>query len=117
MATVETFLIIDTVQRRPLPVPDGKNKYCKNVQTIPAIRKRVTYTAHIRVMNAYPDSGQSGRVPEVCLSVPVPSEDSRLIPFWRVVGSMMEWTAGLISDDELCRALRKAAAEVERGGC
>ena len=66
---------------------------------------------------AYSENGQMGRAPQVCLPVPVPSQASRLIPFWRVVGSMMEWSAGLISDDELCRALRKAAVEVERGGC
>jgi hypothetical protein len=53
-------------------------------------------------------------VPEVRLPVPVPCE--RLIPFCRIVGSLMEWSGGLITDRELCQALRKAAVEVERGG-
>lgn len=53
-------------------------------------------------------------VPEVRLPVPVPCE--RLIPFVRIVGSLMEWSAGVISDCELCLALRKAAVEVEHGG-
>jgi hypothetical protein len=54
--------------------------------------------------------------PEVCVVVPLPSEDFRLIPFVRALGSLMEWSAGVISDRDVCRALRKAAAEVQRGG-
>ena len=54
--------------------------------------------------------------PPVCLSVPLPVEDHRLIPFFRAIGSLMEWQAGLISDADVCKALRKAAAEVQRGG-
>jgi hypothetical protein len=54
--------------------------------------------------------------PKVCLTVPLPDEDYRLIPFFRAVGSLMEWSAGLISDRDVCRALRKAASEVQRGG-
>jgi len=53
-------------------------------------------------------------VPPVCLPVPVPCE--RLIPFFRIVGSLMEWSSGLITDRELSKALHKAAAEVDRGG-
>lgn len=53
-------------------------------------------------------------VPEVYLPVPISCE--RLIPFCRIVGSLVEWSSGLISDHELCNALRKAAGEVERGG-
>jgi hypothetical protein len=60
------------------------------------------------------EPGQIARVPPVCL--PVPDSCERLIPFCRVVGSLIEWSAGTITDRELCRALRKAAAEVERGG-
>lgn len=58
--------------------------------------------------------GQLARVPPVCLPVPVPCD--RLIPFFRIVGSLMEWSSGVISDRELSHALRKAAVEVERGG-
>jgi hypothetical protein len=58
--------------------------------------------------------GQLALVPPVCLPVPIPCE--RLIPFCRIVGSLQEWSSGLISDLELCRALRKAAMEVARGG-
>jgi hypothetical protein len=54
--------------------------------------------------------------PKVCLTVPLPDEDYRLIPFFRAVGSLMEWSAGLISDRDVCKALRKAANEVQRGG-
>jgi hypothetical protein len=54
--------------------------------------------------------------PPVCLSVPLPVEDHRLIPFFRAIGSLIEWQAGLISDADVCKALRKAAAEVQRGG-
>ena len=61
-------------------------------------------------------NGQTARVPNLCLSVPVPDEESRLIPFFRVVGSLREWTGGVISDQELSRSLRKAATEVTRGG-
>ena len=53
-------------------------------------------------------------MPPVCLPVPVLYD--RLIPFFRIVGSLMEWSAGVISDRELCHALRKAAVEVDRGG-
>jgi hypothetical protein len=60
------------------------------------------------------DNGQFARVPPVCLPVPVPCE--RVIPFIRVIGSLREWSVGLISDRELSHTLRKAAAEVERGG-
>lgn len=62
------------------------------------------------------ENGQTARVPEVCVPMPVPFENARLIPFWRIAGSLMEWTLGIITDRELCRALRKAAAEVQRGG-
>ena len=54
--------------------------------------------------------------PQVCLAIALPDEDHRLIPFLRAVGSLMEWSAGLISDRDVCRALRKAAVEVEHGG-
>jgi hypothetical protein len=47
--------------------------------------------------------------------IPPPQEDYRAIPFLRVVGSLREWTSEAITDRELCRALRKAAAEVDRG--
>lgn len=53
-------------------------------------------------------------VPEVRLPIPLPCE--RLIPFCRIVGSLQEWANGIITDRELCQALRKAAAEVARGG-
>jgi hypothetical protein len=52
--------------------------------------------------------------PEVRLPLPVPCE--RLIPFCRIVGSLQDWADGIITDRELCLALRKAAAEVDRGG-
>ena len=60
------------------------------------------------------ETGQLDRVPPVCLPVPIPCE--RLIPFIRIVGSLMEWSTGLITDCQLSHALRKAGAEVERGG-
>ena len=60
------------------------------------------------------ENGQLARVPPMCLPVPVSCE--RLIPFIRVIGSLREWSAGLISDRELSLALRKAATEVARGG-
>jgi hypothetical protein len=50
----------------------------------------------------------------MCVPVPVPCD--RLIPFFRITGSLAEWSAGLISNYELGRVLRKAAAEVEHGG-
>jgi hypothetical protein len=53
--------------------------------------------------------------PEVRLPLPVPCE--RLVPFFRIVGSLQDWADGIITDRELCLALRKAAAEVDRGGC
>jgi hypothetical protein len=62
------------------------------------------------------ETGQTACCPDVCLSVSVPAEESRLIPFFRVLGSLREWTGGVISDRELCRSLRKAASEVARGG-
>jgi hypothetical protein len=62
------------------------------------------------------ESGQTARVPQVCLRAPFATEDTRLITFWRVIGSLMEWSAGIIADQELCCSLRKAAAEVEDGG-
>ena len=58
--------------------------------------------------------GQLALVPPVRLPVPIACE--RLIPFVRIVGSLREWSSGLISDRELCQALRKAAMEVARGG-
>jgi hypothetical protein len=60
------------------------------------------------------ESEQLAAVPEVYLPVPISCE--RVIPFCRIVGSLLEWSANLISDRELSRALRKAAAEVELGG-
>lgn len=54
--------------------------------------------------------------PQVCLSLAIPTAESQLIPFLRVVGSLREWSGGQISDEDLCRSLRKAAAEVRRGG-
>jgi len=62
------------------------------------------------------ENGQTVCSPDVCLSVSVPADESRLIPFFRVVGSLREWTGGVISDREMCRSLRKAASEVARGG-
>ncbi|MGD1079603.1 MAG: hypothetical protein ABR881_14875 [Candidatus Sulfotelmatobacter sp.] len=47
------------------------------------------------------EDGQLARVPPVCLPVPVPCE--RLIPFFRIVGSLIEWSSGVISDRELDR--------------
>lgn len=67
-------------------------------------------------MDRCTENGPISRDPNVCLPVPVPADDRRLIPFLRVVGSLREWSADLISDRELCRSLRKAATEVQRGG-
>lgn len=61
-----------------------------------------------------PENGLTARAPEVCLQVP--TEATRIIPFARVVGSLLEWEDGVISDDDLCKSLRKAASEVARGG-
>lgn len=58
--------------------------------------------------------GQLPLVPEVRLPIPLACE--RLVPFFRIVGSLVEWSAGVISDRDLCQALRKAAVEVARGG-
>jgi hypothetical protein len=44
-----------------------------------------------------------------------PGDHAKVIPFLRIVGSLKEWTTAVITDREFCRALRKAAAEVQRG--
>jgi|HubBroStandDraft_6_1064221.scaffolds.fasta_scaffold1024356_2 hypothetical protein len=56
---------------------------------------------------------QVTRVPLVWLAVPVPCE--RLIPFFRIAGSLKVLSAGVTSDRDLRHGLRKAAAEVDRG--
>ena len=40
-----------------------------------------------------------------------PPADDFVIPFIRVVGSLREWSAGVISARDLARCLRKAAKE------
>ena len=70
--------------------------------------------------NSVRPTRQDARYPEVCLSllgwwmIPPPS-DEYAIPFLRIVGSLQEWCYGVISDRDLARCLRKAAAEVQRG--
>lgn len=41
--------------------------------------------------------------------------DDCVIPFLRVIGSLREWSAGVISARELAQSLRKAARELSIG--
>jgi hypothetical protein len=68
----------------------------------------------VKKANMETENVKLARVTPVCLPVLVPCEC--LIPFFRIVGSLTEWSAGIITDRELSHALRKAAAEVDRGG-
>lgn len=44
-----------------------------------------------------------------------PPADECVIPFVRVIGSLREFSAGLISSQDLARALRKASKEIISG--
>ena len=97
-----------SAMRRPRPCS------VKQKRLSPCPNRPRKWEQRLRKIKMRTENGQLARVPPVCLPVPVLYE--RLIPFFRIVGSLMEWSAGVISDRELCHALRKAAAEVDRGG-
>ena len=64
-------------------------------------------------------ASSSRRRSEVCLAergwfriFDRPPDDDCAIPFLRVIGSLREWSAGLITAEDLARCLHKAAREL-----